>query len=240
MKRVLAISSLVLALAPAAMAQNAPADDGPYIRIGGGATFVSDIDQNIALNPAGAVCAAIGCNADRQLIESDPGFIASGAIGFDYADGIRTELEYRFASSKISRVQTFENGLEGGGFGVIGGGSIVDPNANAHFVLSNFYFDFYNQSPITPFIGGGVGGAFVAFGEGGERDAALAYQGRAGVSVSLGGGFLADLEYVYLRTNKLRYGPNQEDFTPAGPFEAAVFDGRYESSSAMLSLRKPF
>ena len=236
MKRILTISSLVFAFASGAMAQNAPADDGPYIRIGGGVSFLSNLDQAMEANlsPPIFTCQAIGCNPDQRIIESDTGFLASGAIGFDYADGIRTELEYRYASNEISSVRTFVNGIPAGVTM-----APTDMDVNAHFILSNFYFDFYNSSPITPFIGGGVGGAFVDVGLG-ERDGALAYQGRAGLSVAIGGGFSADLEYIYLRTNKLDYGPNPEDFTPSGPFGIARTGANYEASNVMLSLRKPF
>ena len=73
--------------------------------------------------------------------------------------------------------------------------------------------------------GGGVGGAFVSK-ENAERDAALAYQGRAGVSLEMGTGFTADFEYIYLRTNELEFGPSADEFTAEGPFgRAATGDG---------------
>lgn len=238
MKRVLAISSLVLALAPAAIAQNTPADDGPYIRIGGGVSLTSDFEQDITRAPGFATCLAIGCNPDRTLVDLETGFLAGAALGFDYADGIRTELEYRYASSNITASRFFEGGAEVGDLTFSGVSAPADDTLDAHFVFSNFYFDFYNSSPVTPFIGGGVGGAFVDIGLG-ERDAVLAYQGRAGLSVDIGGGFLADIEYIYVRTNDIDYGPRVEDLTP-GSTEAAFTDGNYEASNVMLSLRKPF
>ncbi|MHA7872910.1 MAG: outer membrane protein [Hyphococcus sp.] len=237
MKRFLAIPLLVLGFATGAAAQDEARDDGPYIRVGGGVSFTSDFEQNISRAPGLITCAAIGCNPDRTDIDLETGFIAGGALGFDYADGIRTELEYRYASSNIAARRFFEGGFESG-LGLSGLPAPVDDNLDAHFVFSNFYFDFYNNSPITPFIGGGVGGAFVDVGLG-ERDAVLAYQGRAGLSVDVGGGFLADLEYIYVRTNDIDYGPRVEDLTP-GSLEAAFTDGNYEASNVMLSLRKPF
>lgn len=238
MKRILAIPSLILAFTSGAMAQNAPADDGPYIRIGGGVSLTSDFEQDITRAPMVATCLAIGCNPDRTIADFETGFFAGGALGFDYADGIRTELEYRYASSNTEVRRFFEGDFEGGNFGISGLPAPGDDELDAHFVFSNFYFDFYNSSPITPFIGGGVGGAFVDVGLG-ERDAVLAYQGRAGLSVDIGGGFLADLEYIYVRTNDIDYGPRVEDLT-LGSAEAAFTGGNYEASNVMLSLRKPF
>ncbi|MEO1241276.1 MAG: P44/Msp2 family outer membrane protein [Pseudomonadota bacterium] len=239
MKRFLAASAIIVSSFSAASAQDEVREDGPYFRIGGGVTFVSDLDQDFDRSPFIATCLAIGCNPDRRIVSPDTGFVAGAALGFDYADGIRTELEYRYAMNEVSNIRLFEGESEAGDFGGVGPVSTADVDINAHFVLSNFYFDFYNDSPITPFIGGGVGGAFVDVGLG-ERDAALAYQGRAGFSLAIGGGFSADLEYIYLRTNKLRYGPKPEEFTPTGPFALAVTGANYEASNVMLSLRKPF
>lgn len=235
MKRFLVVTAIFMSACVGASAQDEVREDGPYFRIGGGATFVNDWEQDLAYNPD---IISVVTPPSGQVFDNGSGFIAGAALGFDYADGIRTELEYRYASSDIASI------TPSGGFNP---DPMIDPNApispsddlTAHFVLSNFYFDFYNDSPITPFIGGGVGGAFVDAGLG-ERDAALAYQGRAGLSVALGGGFLADIEYIYLRTNRLDYGPRLEDFTPSGPFGPAITGDRYEASNVMLSLRKPF
>lgn len=207
----------------------APVDDGAYIRVGAGATFVSDWAQDYAFNPAMVFVTA---PPTGQTLSNGEGFLAGVALGFDYADGIRTELEYRYASSQIDSVTT--NNLTG----PVTATSAND-DLNAHFIFSNFYFDFYNQTRLTPFIGGGIGGAVVE-NENGARDAALAYQGRAGVAVAINNGFSVDVEYIYVRTNKLVYGPGVDDFTPTGPFDTNISGDRYEASSVMISLRKQF
>ena len=229
--RVLAVSSFAAIVAcGGAYAQDSAPRDGAYIRLGAGVTLVKDWDQDLAFNPD---LVFVSAPPTGQRVANSEGFLAAAALGFNYADGIRTELEYRYASSKIDSV-TLETP-------VIGPTVIPTANddVNVHFLMSNFYFDFTNNSRLTPFIGGGVGGAFVE-NETGDRDAALAYQGRAGVSYDFGDGFAADVEYVFLRTNKLAFGPDAEDFAPAGPFEPAVTGDRYQSSSVMVSLRKQF
>jgi opacity protein-like surface antigen len=237
MKRILAIIAIVAAISSGGVsAQEKAREDGPYIRIGAGATFVSDWEQDITLNPNPSPISGFNVPADGKILDFSEGLTLAAAVGFDYADGIRTELEYRYAQTDVELF----TGI--GGFSENFGGPVppFDPDVgiNAHFIMSNFFFDFYNQSPITPFIGGGVGGALVR-NELGTRDAALAYQGRAGISLSLGGGFLADVEYIYLRTSKLVYGPADEDF-PLSGLGLRVDGDRYESSSVMMSLRKPF
>ena len=238
MAAVLSAALSGVALSGGAAAQDETNGDGIYVRVGAGASFASDLEQDITSNPEGpSTCLALGCNPDRKRLAFDTGFVAAGAIGFNYTDGIRTELEYRYATEGVSSQRLFEGGAE-----VEAGLSTIpvpsNDDLNAHFVLSNFYFDLNNSSRFTPFIGGGVGGAFVE-NENGDRDAALAYQGRAGVAYDFGGGLSFDVEYIYLRTNDLSFGPNDDEFTADGP--SVRIDGdHYQSSSAMVSIRKQF
>ena len=206
-----------------ALAQDETLEDGVYFRLAAGVSFADDFEQDFNYNPDLAFVIA---PPSTRVIDTNKGLVAGAALGFDYADGIRTELEFRFANTDRSSI-AFD-----------GVASAADDNLSARFLMANFYFDFDNETAFTPFIGGGVGGAVVGDGEG-NKDAALAYQGRAGVSLDIGGGSALSAEYVYLRTNELVYGPNTEDFTPAGPFEPNL-TGRYASSSIMLSVRKRF
>lgn len=228
LKRSVAGGLFALSFAGAAFAQNAAqnaSQNGFYLRAGAGVSFVNALEQDFTYNPTvpfvGVVLPA------GQTVDVDSGFVAAAAIGFDYADGIRTELEYRYATSSIANAT-----------GLVVGPAIVNDDLNAHFILSNFYYDFQNSSALTPFIGLGVGGAFVE-NEFAQRDAALAYQGRVGASVALNGGYSIDAEYIYLRTNDLVYGPSDDDFTPMSA--VLRIDGApYVSSSVMVSLRKQF
>lgn len=216
-------------------ADDALARDGFYARVGAGATFVNREEFDLQYNPA-----LVFLVTPPSAVETDPdtGFLVSAALGFDYADGIRTELEYRYATSGVT--VDFEGvGEDPDAPLPFADAAVSDEDLTAHFILSNFYFDWTNSSAFTPFIGAGVGGAFVGVGNS-DRDAVLAYQARAGVSWALREGFSADLEYVYLRTNEIEFGPRPEEFALDGPFDPAVTNGRYEASSVMVSLRKQF
>jgi opacity protein-like surface antigen len=229
-KRVVAYLAGMLACGASAMAQENAASDGVYVRVGGGVSFASDWSQDYTFNPSTVFAVA---PPTGQTVANGDGYVIGGAIGFDYADGIRTELEYRYASTSIDTLTINDPTL---------GPTLATPvndEINVHFLMSNFYFDWTNDSRFTPFIGGGVGGAFVE-NETGARDAALAYQGRAGVSLDVGGGFSLDTEYIYLRTSKLSYGPEDEDFTAVGPIGPRIDGDRYEASNVMVSIRKQF
>ena len=233
------IAATVAAASGAALAQEENAGDGLYVRVGAGASFASDWDQDIEQTFGDAsACAAIGCNPDRQTLSLDTGFVVSAAAGFNYTQGIRTELEYRYEKPGVSGRQFFEAGFDVTDSGLTGFPDLANDDINVHFVLSNFYFDFNNDTRFTPFIGGGVGGAF-ARNENDDRDAALAYQGRAGVSYDLGGGAALDLEYVYLRTNDFAFGPADENVAE-GEQSVRLEGDNYASSSVMFSVRVQF
>ena len=216
-----AISGLV-AVFGVAVAQDEALDDGVYLRLGVGATFAGDWEQDFTYNPTAAFVTPPPAG---QTISYGEDFVFAGALGFDYADGIRTELEYRYASTAVDSITP----------------AVASANEDvaAHFLMANFFFDFANSSALTPFVGGGVGGAFIS-NELKDRDAALALQGRAGVSLAMGPGFSADFEYIYLRTNELAFGPSADEFIPGGPVGPAVTGDRYQSSSVMVSLRRRF
>jgi len=243
MKRILAILTIVATVGGNASAQDRVREDGLYYRVGIGATTVSDWAQDLTFNsglggilPCTGSCPVTPISLPNgNLVTNGEGFVAGAAIGFDYADGIRTELEYRYASSNIEGVtQT----APAGALSVLALPPVGD-RAGAHFIMANFFFDIYNDSPITPFIGAGVGGALVT-NQYGDQDAAIAYQGRAGLSFAVGGGFSADLEYIYTRTNKLVFGPRLDTLAATAPILPNVSGDYYESSSVMISMRKPF
>lgn len=226
LKRIVGLGVVTASVLGGAQAQDGELKDGFYLRGGAGVSFVNNLDQEFIYNP---FVTFVGPVDAGQTIDTDAGFVATAALGFDYADGIRTELEYRYAGAGIASVTPLPRTALP---------APVNDDLNAHFIFSNFYFDFRNSSALTPFIGLGVGGAFVE-NENADRDAALAYQGRAGVALALSNSFSIDAEYVYTRTNDLAYGPNDDDFS-ATSAPVRIDNEPYVSSSVMISLRKQF
>ena len=213
-----------------AFAQQVEGDNGLYLRAAVGVAFGSDLDQSLENNPGISSQAAppIG-----QVTEIGTSTTFGGALGFHYAGGTRTELEYRYLSASIDAINFSGE--------TIGGtpAAIIDPPGDfrAHFLMSNFYKDFDNESAFTPYIGFGVGGAFFSNGFG-ESDSEFAYQGRAGVAFEVADGLTFDLEYNYLRTTALEFGPDFEEDINAAGFRAT--GDAYASSSILFSLRKEF
>lgn len=226
MQRVLLTA--LAALAPvAAHAEDAARATGLYLRGGGGVSFAQSLDQDLAWNPNVAFITAPATSKSTGLGD---GAAYSAAIGFQYAK-TRTELEYRHMEASVDGVV-----YSGGAAPLV---LTVGQDVVAEALMSNVYFDFPNKSRLTPFIGVGVGGARIE-NEIGERDAAFAYQGRAGIEMALGGKFSIGAEYVYFRTMDVVYGPKDKEFTPTGPVGPRTDGDAFVSSSVMGTLRVLF
>lgn len=199
-----------------------------YVRAGAGVILPNTLDQDLSFDPV------LGIASPPTSRETDfgPGAQAAFAVGFDYPSGTRTELEYRYSSPSVREV------LEVGAEGDI---DVVTPilasnTTSAQFLMANIFFDFNKKGCIKPFLGVGVGGAFVRNGLG-DRDSAFAYQGRAGFATEIGDALFFDVEYIYTRTRDLVFGP--EDFSESD--ETVLINGdAFAASSVMASLRKRF
>ncbi len=221
-----ALAWLAILLAPVgAEAAEAARASGVYLRGGAGLAFGETLDQDLAYNPATVFLVT---PASSKSTELGDGLALAGAIGFQYAR-TRTELEYRRMEASIDSVA-----YAGGS---APGTPIANDDLTAQALMSNVYFDFVNASMFTPYIGVGVGGARVE-NELGERDAAFAYQGRAGVEVALSGALSLGAEYVYFRTVDVEYGP--KEFDPAGPDGPRTNGDPFVSSSVMGTVRLQF
>lgn len=222
---------LLLTAAAALLPRAAHAQDegaratGAYIRGGAGVVFGQTLGQDLSFNPA---VIFVTPPASSKATDLGDGLALSAAIGFQYAK-TRTELEYRRMETSIDAV-AYAGGAAPGTLS-------VNDDLVAQALMSNVYFDLVNSSMFTPYIGAGVGGARVE-NELGERDAAFAYQGRAGVDVALGRNFSVGAEYVYFRTLDIKYGP--KDFTPAGPAGPRTDGDAFVSSSVMGTVRLVF
>ncbi len=231
-----ALLAPLLAAAPA-LAQGEPAGEagratGLYLRGAAGVSFPESLDQDFTYSPSFIPLVAPPTAKSTDL---GGGAAWSAAIGFQYAK-TRTELEYRRFDLDADEVA-----LTGGAVP----STVADAgDVTAQAIMTNVYFDLVNSSRLTPYIGVGVGGARVE-NELGERDAAFAYQGRAGVEVELSPSLSLGVEYSYFRTLEIVYGP--KDFDPSVPPTASFspdfqrLDGdAFSASSVMASLRLVF
>lgn len=227
MSRLILTAALVAAPFTAAAQDEAGRPTGVYLKGAAGIVFGEAIDQDLSWNPNLVFAPPPPFAKSTDLGD---GLAISGAIGFQYAR-TRTELEYRRMTPKIEGVVYSSAPLAPP--------PVVNDRMEAQALMSNVYFDFVNDSPLTPYVGVGVGGARIE-NELAERDAAFAYQGRAGIDLALSGNLSLGAEYVYFRTLDIVYGPDDDEFTPIGPAGPRTDGDPFVSSSVMGTVRLIF
>ncbi len=114
----------------------------PYVSVFGGASVLTK-------NPH-ATISYDSSYASADALMNNPGYIIGGAVGVDWGNQLRTELELSHArwSSDTARV-------------VITGGTPFDTPAHsdvsATYLLGNAWLDLSHGSMFTPYVGGGLG-----------------------------------------------------------------------------------
>ncbi|GHV58010.1 adhesin [Deltaproteobacteria bacterium] len=143
-------------------------------------------------------------------------FSGALAIGYDFSDTgapLRTELEYTIRSAQKTEhnfIDTSRNPFR------IGHKLKVDT------LMANLYYDFENDTIVTPYIGAGLGLAFVdgkntyasnwatglGFGElnGGNSSRKFAWDAAAGLAWDITDNMALDLGYRYFNIHKVQTG----------------------------------
>ena len=105
---------------------------GPYISGALGLTQPLDSDLSGA-----------GVNTSLQ---SDRGYAISGALGNTYDNNLRAETEFSFSQADVDKI----------------GASTATGDTSRISLMINGYYDFYNSSAFTPYVGIGAGFASVS------------------------------------------------------------------------------
>lgn len=217
------ILAVLLTLAIPVVCAATPPRIGPYVS---GFIGVS-VPQNIDVTSFNFSTAT--SFADR--VEFDPSINIGGTAGFDYGI-IRLEGELSYKHGKIATITDQVNGVRFHN---------ADGDLGALAMMFNTFFDLHNSSPVTPYVGGGVGFAamhlsdtFVSefgppiYNEG--NDTVFAYQAGAGLEIALNRRLSLDLGYRYFATAKARFGSDSDITTEL----------KYQSHNAAVGLRVKF
>lgn len=206
---------------------------GWYLRgdVGVGASMAPDLRSSF---DAGFIVPSP--NFDQESI-GDSAFVGAG-IGYQYNSWLRFDVtgEYRTAQS-ISAVQSYDCSSFGCGdaFGNTRAFDKYSGSVQSIVALFNVYADVGTWYGFTPFIGGGVGGAFNhvssihdvgvngpgGFGVGGfgfskaRDDTSLAWAAMAGVSYAITPRLKLELAYRYLDMGDIKTGAIVCQNTPA-------------------------
>ncbi len=144
-------AALALCATSTAVAQDGgSAPDGPatfYISLFGGVAIPEDLNGSFTTSDTG-----LAFDFDQDL---DIGFVIGGAVGTNLGEYFRIEGEVSYARVDAGNAfAVFQPG--GSGFSYAGSGDV-----GALFVLANLWFDIPLNSPITPYLGGGIGAGIV-------------------------------------------------------------------------------
>jgi outer membrane protein OmpA-like peptidoglycan-associated protein len=189
---------------------------GPYGTVSAGPSFVTDVQPS----------EQSGETADLATSTSfKTGYRATGALGFGFGNGLRTELELGWGASDVST----------------GTGSLSNNGRATEFnILGNVLYDFETGTPWTPHVGVGVGIGNDRIG-GVNFPAGIqpidtfshvfTYQGIAGLEYTFAPQFHLGLDYRYIGTSDITVSPGSD---PALPHSASF---NLDSHNVLLTLR---
>ena len=226
--RLIAVAALAILMIPALCAA-VSSRPGPYVSGFIGVSIPSETDvtsYDFADN-----------ETFNDQVEFDPGLAIGGTGGYDFGF-IRLEGELSYKYAEMSDIINKDFGIRY---------RSVDGEIGALSMMFNAFFDLQNDSPITPYLGGGIGFATLYINDtygtdttGGVADRVLlypsddttvfAYQAGAGLEVAIHRNFSLDIGYRYFATAE-------------GTFDSDIdtnVDLKFESHNATVGFRVKF
>ena len=175
---------IVLFVSALVFAASYASAEGLYVRGIAGATFPTDTTIS-------------GDTLDSYEIEYDTGWLLGAAVGNVLNNNVRVEGEFAYSKSDVDKWD---------------GQVVVDIDMEVWSFLVNCYYDIQTDSPVTPFIGGGIGVANVDLNvQGDSADATVfAYQASAGIGYAVNDSVTIELGYRYMGTSAPEYENNIE------------------------------
>ncbi|MEJ6389638.1 outer membrane protein [Gymnodinialimonas ulvae] len=223
MKRSLALIAALTLLGGAASAQSL---QDPYGFVFGGITFEGQSDYEGTITPPGGL----------QSVDTDydSGFNFGIGIGATIAPSIRAEVELSYTESDADEIFFSGNG-DAAEINVDGG-------IRATTLFANGLYDFDTGGPVTPYLGAGLGVAFVeqdlVYGPGvevNEDDTVFAAQLIAGASYDLSDSLALTGDVRYRRL----FDVESQRFNAAGVSTGTV-SGDFDDLSVNVGLRFRF
>jgi len=226
MKRKLLIAIFLLIAIPA-LAAAAPARPGPYASAFLGVSIPKD-----------STITAYDASGTQQIddsVELDPGVFVGGTGGYDFGI-LRLEGELSYKHSEINAVtDNFAPPIHH---------RDVDGDLGVFAFMANAFLDLHNDTPVTPYFGGGIGVATLHLSNthdnntGGrlyrDDDASVfAYQVGGGLDIALNRRISLDLAYRYFGTQKAEFDRDNQ-------FNNSTAEMKYESHNMAVGVRFKF
>jgi opacity protein-like surface antigen len=161
--------------------------------------------------------------------------VYTGATGGYDSGFVRLEGELAYRYNEIDTVTDRFNGIKF---------QNVNGDIGVFSTMFNIFFDIHNSSPVTPYLGGGIGFAsmylsdttangFLLYGEG--YDTVFAYQFGAGVDIALNRNMSLDLGYRYFMTDTANF--ESDYYYNFNPVTASF---KYESHNVAVGFKYKF
>jgi opacity protein-like surface antigen len=162
---------------------------GPYISVNLGGAFLTDSDQSRT-------------GYDSETMKFDPGFASSFAGGYNFGMfRIEGELGYQGNNVDNKYDDYYYDDYDDDYHRHSSNNDSCD--LTAYSLMGNFYLDFVNPSPVTPFLTAGIGMATVNLFD--YDDTVFAYQVGAGLAFAINPRMSVDLKYRYFATEDLDF-----------------------------------
>jgi len=217
--------SVVLMALAIALAGSTVAGAAPYVSINVGSVWVEDSDYS----DSGTYSDGYTFR-DSGEFSFDTGFGMTAAFGNAFDSGFRLELEFGYKVNDYDEAEGTYSEYDRQGFQDYSedysdrlSGDIM----TSSFMFNGFY-DFTPRSPVSPFIGAGIGFANIESDfdyYGSEDDNVFAYQLAAGVAFALNQNFKVDVQYRF-------FGTEDPDFYS--------LETEYTTHNLMVGLRSSF
>lgn len=195
------IIAILLIIAVPSITVAAPAKPGPYASAFLGVTVTKDADVT-----TDQYFTSVETFNDR--LEFDPGVFVGGTGGYDFGV-VRVEGEFSYKYNELEQVTNRDTGYRYRN---------VDGEVGSFAFMANVFLDLHNETPVTPYLGGGVGFATIyvsdtyAYDNQGriyiydeDEDSVFAYQIGGGLDIALNRRISLDLGYRYFATEKASF-----------------------------------
>jgi len=197
----------------------------PYFSVNVGAVWVNDSDYS----DSGTYYDGYSYRDNGELA-FDTGFGMTAALGNAYDNGFRAELELGFRANDIDNAEGTYSEYNRYGDKVYEEkySGHLDGDVMTSSVMFNCFYDWAPRAPVSPFIGAGIGFAYVE-GDidylGTEDDNVFAYQLATGLAFAVHQNVKIDVQYRF-------FGTEDPDFYS--------LETEYVTHSLLLGMRASF
>src|SRR3954452_22525479 len=190
--------------------------DGFYFAVHGRASALEDADGTVN-NP--------GAPTLDLTLKAEKGWLACVAGGDQWPSGLALEGEVTYRENRLDKVK------------ILGGHIDLGGDEHSWALMTNAYYNLHTGTAFTPYVGGGIGAAFLTISakpqgaaDFNDSETRFAYQAIAGVSYALTERVSLGIEYRYFATTDPSYSDN-----PGGGGTSRV-DAEYKTHNVLVNL----